>query len=220
MRNLSPEEGDGRTVTLTCNSSSGRGYTHPAAQANSSLSVGGSVSSGSNAFVMYTAGVSLDPANNFSAPSLYAGGNTIVATASETVFWGIACWLEAFSKSGSGTIAETWSLYANKSTVGSANHGAYFAGSVGIGSATMPGGGGNPVLVLAQLASAPSSLGSNTVAFYSLNNGSTAEAYVKDEAGNQTQLSSHYSGDLVAYAPADPYPWALHRPTAFWGANG
>lgn len=60
---------------------------------------------------------------------------------------------------------------------------------------------------------------SNAARIYAKDNGGTAEIYVKDEAGNETQISPHAAN--VPFAPdlSDPFPHVVHERNAYVGVE-
>jgi len=63
-------------------------------------------------------------------------------------------------------------------------------GHVLVGTTTAPSAGGDPVLVFGDIGAQPT-VGSNTAGIYADDVGGTVEMFAVDEAGNDTQLSSH-----------------------------
>lgn len=60
---------------------------------------------------------------------------------------------------------------------------------------------------------------SNSARIYAKDNGGTAEIYVKDEAGNETQISPHAANAPFAVDPSDPFPHVIHERNAYVGVE-
>ena len=74
------------------------------------------------------------------------------------------------------------------------------AGNVGIGTSSLPSGGGTPVLAMAQASGNPTGIPSDTAGIFAKDVGGTCELFAFDEAGNVTQLSAHPQ-DLIDQIP-------------------
>lgn len=98
---------------------------------NVRLNVGGTLTSPDNSFGMYMGGLTLSPATGFSGFFAYFGGGAIAAGLPIAAAYGF--YVESISKTGSGLLTDTYSIYAKKSTSGSNNYGAYIEGPTGIG---------------------------------------------------------------------------------------
>jgi len=86
---------------------------------------------------------------------------------------------------GATVTGEAWMLYSANADP------SYLAGSLGIGSPNKPTANGDKVLWFGDNGAQPT-VGANTAAIYGYDSGSgTVEVWVTDEAGNDTQLSSH-----------------------------
>jgi len=61
--------------------------------------------------------------------------------------------------------------------------------------------------------------GTNAARLYAKDNGGTAEVYVKDEAGNETQISPHAANAPFAADLTDPFPHVIHERNAYVGVE-
>jgi hypothetical protein len=94
---------------------------------NVRLNVGGTQTSGDNAFGMYMGSLTLQPSSGWDAYFHYGGGGTVDTRTGTTVSKAVAFYGETINKAGSGTITNTYGLWVNASTVGTNNYGAYIA---------------------------------------------------------------------------------------------
>lgn len=60
---------------------------------------------------------------------------------------------------------------------------------------------------------------SNSARIYAKDNGGTAEIFVKDEAGNETQISPHAATAPFAPDLSDPFPHVVHERNAYVGVE-
>lgn len=61
--------------------------------------------------------------------------------------------------------------------------------------------------------------GTNAARIYAKDNGGTAEIFVLDEAGNETQISPHAANAPFAADLADPFPHVIHERNAYVGVE-
>lgn len=118
------------------------------------------------------------------------------------------------------TGAVTWapnSAYANEGDLGNVADTGLARAAAGVVKPTNGSTGGG-VLELVQVA-AGGTPGANAARLYALDNGGTAELYVKDEAGNETQISPHAadSPGAAADAGAPGVPVVLKHRNAYAG---
>lgn len=100
--------------------------------ANVALTIGGTVTSADNAFGMYLAPITLAPANGWNAYCQYFGGNVISVGAGVTCGIAIGGLVAAMTKSGAGTVTNSWGMYVDVSALATNNYGIYSGGKVGI----------------------------------------------------------------------------------------
>ena len=87
----------------------------------------------------------------------------------------------------------------------------------GIGTSTLPSGGGVPVLVMAQASSLPTGFGSNTIGMVGVDVAGTTEAYLCDEAGNCAIQTPHDSNFLNNASSSYWYPWVYSSENPYIG---
>lgn len=124
---------DGSFTTASKLTTGGVAAINAAINTNVGLTIGGTVTSVDNAFGVYMGALTLTPADTFSAYSQYVGGGTIATGVANTIAGAYALYCESMAKGGTGTITNTFSIYAKKSTVGVGNFGAYIEGPSSIG---------------------------------------------------------------------------------------
>ena len=90
------------------------------------------------------------------------------------------------------------------------------AGSVSIGTANVPSGGGVPAVVLAQASGNPTGIPSNTAGLVAKDVSGTCELFAWDESGNVTQISAH-NFDLFSPDPSYVYPMSFHSENPYLG---
>jgi len=105
---------------------------------NVGVSIRGTITGNNDSWGVYQGGVTLAPVTGNNAIGYQAGG-TIATSTSNTVANYYAYYTDTLSKTGTGTITNTYGLYINAQTVGTNNYSAYFAQNVGIGTSSPDG---------------------------------------------------------------------------------
>ncbi len=96
---------------------------------NVANNVGGTITSPDNAFGVYMGGLTLTPANGWSAFFGFMGSGAVAVAAGETVPSAFGEYIGPMTKSGTGTINASYGLYIEAQAVGATNWGVYVAGN-------------------------------------------------------------------------------------------
>jgi hypothetical protein len=105
---------------------------------NVGLNIGGTISGASHVFGVYMGTQTLGPGNGANAYFVYGGGGTVDTGSGNTIGMSTAVYAAPITKSGTGTLTNTYGMWVDPSTAGTNNIGIQIAGAPSVGLALPP----------------------------------------------------------------------------------